>query len=256
MATETTELVNFLNNPEIPISKERANTLFSKFNESGVSNSEIQDLLLNMSQNSSERNTHLLKTVFDWFLEYSQEEDNENITTKKEKLLNTVGTISIMIFFAGLYLEPIAGINRNLRVEYPILNNVGNIDNMVSASVYLYGIFAASVGLSQSALIKKDALKYKKIIDLASDFMYSIAPIIAITFAFLLGLDVETFQLTPLPQNVLGTPDLLDIPAGLIGVIAGAKIIESFRSRYATTIDALKKKVTGNSETSIAKNIS
>lgn len=243
------EVSNLLSNPEKEtFSREKAVALFGKMNKSGVDNSQIQDVILDITHNhirSSKLDILFDKQdeLFQWFLEYTEETDRDTIRTKKQKLMSGIGVTAILFTFSALFVERLVAIDPSLRSQYQILNHIGNADNMILSSISLYSLFLATVGIGESKLIKKDALKYEKIIDLCSQFMDSIVPILVISFTFLLGLDVETLQLTPLPSKIMGTPNILDIPVGLVGIIAGAQLLESFRTVYSAAMSYIKEKV-------------
>ena len=192
-----------------PLTRDQAIHFFQKAHAHGFSNEALSDFLLEQTE---EVNIEL----YDWFLEYSEETLEKEINATKPTAESTIKedikfictTLLFTAVFTSFLSEVATSFNPAMRVEYPIFNHLGNADTMLGITTLLYTTFGAPFALIQNRLIKKDMLRYKKTIDLVSDFLYTIVPIIAVSLSLLLVIDVETLQLTPLPKEAMGTPNV------------------------------------------------
>lgn len=107
------------------------------------------------------------------------------------------------------------------------LNNIGDVTNG-----FLFGSLAVIGDIFLKSFDKEEVhsflLEIRKIL-----------PFLICTIMFAWITDVETIQLSknvPLFKTIVGTPSLLDLPAGYFGLIAGARLFEAYKKAGITKI--------------------
>lgn len=112
------------------------------------------------------------------------------------------------------------------QIKSLIFDHVGNSQN----SFWIIPVFAA-IKLGEKALSEKeisipDVLILKKVIETLVDIGKILLPYIMITVMLGYQIDAETAQILP---GSFGTPDITDVPVGLISIIGLAKVLEMQR---------------------------